>query len=63
MLANMSKDVQPSTVVAGNPMRVVRGIGPQDGDHREQPTQAENELVISAMLSEGYKDRRIPYGR
>lgn len=44
-------------------MRVVRGIGPSDSEQYEQPIQAENEIALAAMISERYRDERIPHGR
>lgn len=44
-------------------MRVVRGIGPSDVDQHEPHVQAGNDAAMAAMLSDRYRDGRMPYDR
>jgi len=50
----VSKDVPSMTVVAGSPMRTIRGIGPgQDADKHREPIQSENNASATRLLIEG----------
>ncbi|GAB7356316.1 hypothetical protein MBLNU459_g7113t1 [Dothideomycetes sp. NU459] len=50
----VSKDVQANTIVAGNPMRVIRGIGPTADDAHKDTIQAENEASIRIQMADRY---------
>ncbi|GAB7361457.1 hypothetical protein MBLNU230_g1513t1 [Neophaeotheca triangularis] len=54
----VSKDVKPNTVVVGNPMQLVRGIGGEDIERHREPVQSENEAMLAWM-----QGRRGVYGR